>query len=947
VKIKFKLLLAFMIIALAGTTAFAQKKDSVGTGAVTGILRDSVHNYIMQSATMAIYKVAGNELVNYQLTNNFGRFQFKQVPVGIPLRIIATHVGYMSAKKDFIISPKTKTIDLKVLNMERIDLSLKEVTIAAAAPPMQMHGDTLEFNASAFKLDTNAVVEDLLRKLPGVTVWADGVITVNGRKISRLLVDGKDFFGGDNKIALQNIPKNAVQKIQVYQNRDDKNNIAPPTEMNIVLKKNKKDGFFGKFGAGLGTQQHYAGDGMITYFSPKTQANIVGAYNNVNKSANDVNTLMGFNSFKGEGINNDYHSDFTRQGQNVFKGGGFTASHDFSSDADTRPAYYKTNLLKGEFFLSDASNNTIAQSQSKTSLGANGNINQTSNGTSVGDNYSDRGSVNYDKRLEHYSISSSFNFNDSRSNSVNTQDQRSINDLTSQQTHNLAQQISTSSQTSASGNASLTTNRYFDFGKHKYKSLNMYLTYGFNLGDGTRNSQNITDFKATDATQNKYFNRQYLTDFNSNTHTINVSFRDIGSYFRKYSQPFVTMDIKNSLDISDYHENTNVGDLTVGGASYTPNAGLTNISHYKTIDEKPTLSFNKSHSKGLDNRFYKSWSASVSAQGQAYMQRNSALQSFQNLDRTYHYFIPTANFSFYNDQYGDYTSQFSLNYSTNVHYPTVSQLTPLNDNANVYSISLGNPNLQPAYEHNLTFYYNYYQQGGKNAINGNVNLTASLTKRNMTDSTNYDALGRYIRTVINLGDKKYISYSGSIHKSYKIKEQQFNISGNSGLNYSDYLTSVNGQTYQTHTTGVSASYVLLYNYQSLWSAGAGEYFSGNKTSQGSLSHSTYYNWTTNFGFAFAFPKSIFFNTRVNFNNSKSSAVANNVYYTIWNADVGYRFLKGAEAEIKLSALDILHQNRSIYNYAYGNTIGTNTANVLQQYFMLTLAYYPRKFGLKK
>jgi hypothetical protein len=121
VKIKFKLLLAFMIIALAGTTAFAQKKDSVGTGAVTGILRDSVHNYIMQSATMAIYKVAGNELVNYQLTNNFGRFQFKQVPVGIPLRIIATHVGYMSAKKDFIISPKTKTIDLKVLNMERID----------------------------------------------------------------------------------------------------------------------------------------------------------------------------------------------------------------------------------------------------------------------------------------------------------------------------------------------------------------------------------------------------------------------------------------------------------------------------------------------------------------------------------------------------------------------------------------------------------------------------------------------------------------------------------------------------------------------------------------------------------------------------------------------------------------------------------------------------------
>jgi hypothetical protein len=217
----------------------------------------------------------------------------------------------------------------------------------------------------------------------------------------------------------------------------------------------------------------------------------------------------------------------------------------------------------------------------------------------------------------------------------------------------------------------------------------------------------------------------------------------------------------------------------------------------------------------------------------------------------------------------------------------------------------------------------------------------------MSDSTNYDALGRYTRATINLGDRKYFNASGSLDKAFKFKDHQFQLTSGPGITYNKYLTSVNAKTYETQQRSLNMSAVLIYSYKSTWSAGFGEYFNGNKTDQAGFSRSTYYNWTTNFGFAFAFPRSIFFNTRVNFNNSKSSAATDNVYYTIWNADVGYRFLKGAEAEIKLSALDILHQNKSISNYVYNNTITTSTANVLQQYFMLTLAYYPRKFGLKK
>ena len=349
----------------------------------------------------------------------------------------------------------------------------------------------------------------------------------------------------------------------------------------------------------------------------------------------------------------------------------------------------------------------------------------------------------------------------------------------------------------------------------------------------------------------------------------------------------------------------------------------------------------------MDNRFQKSWYLQASAENQFYMQRNSALQSFQNINRSYYYFIPSASLSFYNYQYGDNTKTYYLQYNTNVDYPGISQLAPLYDDINSYAIPVGNLALKPSVNREVSFSYDYADLATKNPFKSRFSLSGGIVQSSMSDSTNYDALGRYTRATINLGDRKYFNVSGSLDKTFKLKDHQFSLSSGPGGSYNKYLTSVNGKTYETQQQSVNMSAVLIYSYKSIWSAGFGEYFSGNKTNQATLSRSTYYNWTTNFGFAFAFPRSVFFNTRVNFNNSKSSSAANNVYYTIWNADMGYRFLKGAEAEIKLSALDILHQNRSISNYVYNNTITTNTANVLQQYFMLTLAYYPRKFGLKK
>ncbi|MES2376334.1 MAG: hypothetical protein V4553_07140 [Bacteroidota bacterium] len=949
-KINLKLALALLISSMAFNIALGQKKDTINVGTVSGLLRDSVHNYVLQSATLSIYKVAGNELVSYQLSNNFGRYTIPKLPVGVPLRIMATHVGYNAANAIFTISPKTKTFSVKTLNLERVDLTLKEVKIVAEVAPMQMHGDTLEFNAAAFKLDTNAVVEDLLNKLPGVTVWADGVITVNGKKINRLLVEGKDFFGGDNKIALQNIPKNSVKKIQVYQNNDDPDPMNPKTDMNIVLKKDKKDGYFGKFGVGYGTQQHYAGDGMITYFSPKTNFSVVGAANNVNKKATNVSTLMGFNSFKGEGINNDYHNDFRQEGKNTFKGTGFTASHDFNNDGDTRQAYNRANLLKGEAFVNDDTNETLSEGQTVVTLDDKNKLYQARSSNRTSDNFGQRSNASYERGFKNGErLSVSFNQNTSHGNSTSTSTNSSLNDLTGASSLNLTSSNSTSSQNSYSGTMRGNLVRRFDISKRKYNGLNLSLYYSFDINNSTRTSKDITNFTASDPTQNKYFNRLYETDNNSSRHTISITLNDPLVYLRKkYSNPFIRFDITNSLGLYDNYENVNVGDLTSAtGTAYTNNAGLTNITHYKTIDDKPAISLSKYFSKSLDNRYQKYWNVNLSAQGQIYSQRNSALQSFQNLERTYYYFIPSAYLAYNNQQYGEFRKEYSLNYNANAQFPTISQLAPLNDNANVYNIAVGNPNLKASYSHNLSFRYYYSDEKNKNALNGSINISAGVVEHNITDSSATDGLGRTMRRYVNGNGSKFINYNGNLNKAFKFGEQQFQFNGNSATGYTRYNSIVNGRNYDAHNNSLSASAVVIYSYKSTWSGGVGQYFSGDKTTQVGLTTNTYYTWTTNFGFAFWFPRSLFLNTRVNFNNSKSSAAKDNIYYTIWNADLGYRFLKGAEAEIKLSALDLLHQNKAIYNYAGNNSITTSTANVLQQYFMLTLAYYPRKFGLKK
>ncbi len=922
-----KIFLFSLVLCTFFMSASAQKKDSANVGSLEGIVKDSVHNYVLRSATLSVYK-DDTKLIGYQLTSNFGKFQFKTLPVNTKLSLLMSYVGYKTYKKDFIIPADTKKLDLKTLIAERAENNLDEVMIVAK-PPVEMKGDTLVFNADAFQVDSNATVEDLMRKLTGVTVWSDGLITVNGKKISKLFVEGKPFFGGDPKIALQNLPKNVVDKVQVYEDKDSPDKLNPEVNMNIVLKKDKKSGLFGKIGAGYGTDHRYAADGMLSGYTPKTQVSIIGTRNNVNKTANSVQSLMGYSSYKGEGTNYDYQSDFGRRGLNVFTSAGFTMAHEFS----------KPDRLNADYFFSRSKQEELEQVRTVESLNGGNQLEKNATGTANSSQNNHRLGSRYSHSSESWELDANYDMNTGNNSSVNTQLSDVLNVATGATSRNASRQENTGDQ------------RTIDLGL-KFKNKNAYYSnsadksapfdasYAYKNNNGTNSSKRTTDFTASDPSQNQYYNRRYETEYKNSAHKI--SFTMPGIQPRDLAYLGINMYLENTVDISNNTEAAKVGDLSSTG-QYVANDYLTNRTQYNTVSEKPAIGISRTYRNYLSNRYEKSFSINLLSAAEVFYQESVSGKLFQQFNESYFRFLPSASLRYTHQKHGDFYRVHSLSYNTSAIYPNLYQLAPLTDSSNVSFLHFGNPGLKPSYrqELSLRFEHSNYAAGGSDMLSFNIN--AGKVSKFIGDSSSYDALGRRVHFNVNLEGYEFAGYNVNWQKAFKMKENQLQVYFNSALNYARTPAVINGDAVLQNNLNTYNWLSLAYTFKSRVTISGSQSLNTGITRQDGEVNYSYKNYTTTAGTSIVWPKGLNWNTNIKFNRS-TSIYSDPVNFAIWNASVAYRFLKKENAEVKFSALDLLGQNKSIINYGYNNSISTGTVNVLQQYFMFTLAYYPRLFG---
>jgi hypothetical protein len=276
---------------------------SAQTGVVSGKLTDSSGKKPLALATITIFRAKDTVIVTYRLSTDSGEFKVPGLPLNLPLRLMATYSGYEALRKDFILTEKEPVVNMGGLRLTGTSRQLDEVIVFSERPPVMIKQDTIEFNASAFKTLPSALLEDLLKKLPGVEVNENGDIKVNGQKVNRLLVDGKRFFGDNPQMATRNLPSNMIDKVQVM---DDKEEIALNNDgdmskigkvLNITLKKSIKKAVFGRVFAGGGSDKRYETGAIINSFRDTLQMSLIGFANNINRSSfttKDITQLGGF-----------------------------------------------------------------------------------------------------------------------------------------------------------------------------------------------------------------------------------------------------------------------------------------------------------------------------------------------------------------------------------------------------------------------------------------------------------------------------------------------------------------------------------------------------------------------------------------------------------------------------------------------------------------------------
>jgi riboflavin biosynthesis pyrimidine reductase len=943
-RLLFSLLSALSLIYLSLTVA-AQNKNPTYQGVANGVVRDSVYNYVLQSATIAIYKAKDSSLVTYQLANNFGEFNFKELPVDVPLRITVSFTGYKTHSRVFIVLAKTKKVEFKNINLDRIDNNLAEVIVKAMPPPVSMKGDTIEFNADAFVLDKNAVAEDLLRRLPGITIWGDGTITFNGKEIRRVMVEGKPFFGNDPRIATQNIAKNAIDKIQVY--REPKsigNSLDSLTDINIKLKKNKQYGHFGKLGAGYGTDHHYEGDANLNYFNSSTQLGVVGAVNDINKIAKDASSLMRKSTFKGTGANIEYQPDFSLPGVNRPRSGGLVFQHDFIPVSD----FYNNNRLIANFFITNVNKRVDQAIQTTTRLS--GDSTQTQqNKSQYLSNYTDQSlDVRYDKKKDRLSFYANMSANSNQGNDQSTTQSSSSDTHGLQSTNdsyitndNVRKKIKFETGFGRQGSVSGVSNPLTDF----------KIEYAINANADDNKKKDATQFVSLISPgQDRHFDRTYDSKYKYTKQHFGASLDNLFSGWIPYDSWLnrVALKIDNSLDLNLRHEVNNVKDRDIPSGNYLLNPYLTNDMHTNEVDERVALIVSKSYQKALFGRYIKSLDLQFDAGMQFFNQNNNSDQFFQNFTKSYKKFIPKAGVVYRNNQFGEFEDFYYLNLTSSVEYPTVQQLYPLIDSSYQYYIHEGNPKLKPSSSRILSFNFRHTNLKTKNTFNYALTITGIITINAFSDSVITDNAGRNIHYVVNAEDSKRLSINGSLNKAFKYTNHQLQLNINTDVSLSRmpgyvnniFIASENFSTdnkvslYYTFKDKLAFNFMQGYNYYRSQQTGNGNNKFTNTTLPTSASVSA------------SCTKRLSLNSDINYNHSSSTNVTP-IDFTIWNISATYRLLAGNNLELKLAALDLLHQNTNIISYGNNNVIVYGRTNVLRQYGMISVSYYPRQFGKKK
>ena len=751
-----------LFVLCIGKGVMAQRAE----GVIKGQLTDSSAKQPIVDATVSVVNSKDSSLASFVLSNKLGGFEIKNLLPG-DYRLIVSSKGLEEIRRNFSITSDKKIIDLGTLVMNK-DFKMMEGVVITTESPIVVKNDTVQFNTSGFKTIPNATVEDLLKKIPGMEVDKEGNVKAQGEQVQRVIVDGKEFFGNDPKLATNNLTADMVESVQVFDDMSEQSKFTKIDDgsrsktINIKLKKDKNKGYFTRALAGAGSNDRFEGNLSFNNFNGNKRFSVLFNTNNINKqgfSFNDIiSTMGGFGGFGGGGGGFGGGGGgfggggggmqivtMGRSGGGGFGGGGggfggqntgiirslssglnfnnewgtkakFTGSYFFS---DSRPVQ-EQSTLRQTFFVNDS---TAFQ-------------NRTSRSDNLNQNH------RFNVRFE-YQIDSLTSILYTPQLTLQHSDNISYDSsLTTSQTPTRSYTaISTSSQNSnVRDGMNFNNNILF---RRKFKKTGRTITIGINstMGMSEADGKTISNNQFFRPDGNPFFNFSQNQQYTQTTKTRN------NVVSTSYTEPLGNnklLEINYAYTNNFSRSEKETFNYNAGNGKYD-NPNLLQTNQFKNLFEahRAGLNFRVQEKKynyqlgvglqqsSLENHTY-----------QAATGKDSLIkQNFTNL-------FPTANFNYTPSR--SKNLRFSYNGRTN--QPSVTQLQNVPDVTDTLNVRIGNPNLKQEFTHILNLGYNTFNLATFRFIAANVNISTtsnrivnSITTRGPVQTTTYANVNGYLR----------------------------------------------------------------------------------------------------------------------------------------------------------------------------------------------------------
>ena len=957
-----KKILFFMLALCAASVSFAQDKRVKVTGNVTD--HETSEPIIM--ANLQLLTLPDSTFHSGATSDLQGNFTMEQRLERGNYLLKVSYVGYGSEYRSFSVTKETRRVALDSIRLKSDAQLLKEAVIEAQMAQVQVVDDTVVFNAETFRVAEGSMLEELIRKLPGYEVAEDGSVTYNGKAVSKILVDGKEFFSGDKNIAMKNLPANMVKKIKSYEKKSDLAELTGIDDgeeelvLDLTVKADAKKGWFSNIDLGYGrpTQENaydihnlYTVKGMVNRFKENEHYSIIMSTNNVND-----------NGFPGGGGRGGRSGN----GMNQSSMGGFSMAKNMGEEVEKNK--YQYQLGGGVRFFH---NNSDVQSQtaSETFLQA-GRDNSFSNSRSQSNNENMR--VNADFRFEwrpdtltslifrpSVSHSKSSNTSESQSATFNRDPYATLDAMErahdplddswvdtlydSRINYNSRQSAGGSESTSVNGN--LQVNRRFG---NEGRNLTFNLRGGYSTSENYSNSTSFTRFYQRGDSLST-INRYNTTP----SKTYNMSARTMWSE-PLWEATFLQLSYQFSYRYNDSKRSTYELPAALDGWQQPEwllpddyerylSEELSRFATYENMDHDITAQLRLIREK---------YNMNVGLT--LLPQRSKMNYDYMGLNidtvRTVFNFTPTMNFRY------RWTKQRNLriNYRGRSSQPSMTDLLPITDDSNPLNITMGNPGLKPTFNNSLNVQFQDFNVERLQNISANIRLNSTLNSIVNKITYNEETGGR-ISQPTNL-DGLWSNWSTGAGIAYNtaLPNQRYKVSSSTNANYSyqeGYVRTASASgafpLAATHSTTLSER--LSGTYQNEWLEitlqGSLNYNRARNSLQPSANRDTYifsYGPSTNISLPWWNVK---LSTNIGMNSRRGfSDPEFNTDELIWNAQVSKSFLAQNAATVSIQFYDLLGQQSNVSRVINATMRSDTQYNTVNSYFMVHFIYKLNLFG---